>query len=177
MAHRTTHPTVTGAAGLLLALGLALAGCSATPPAPGESSAPQSSASSTATAPHGPVDCDAVVGVFGAFVEAALSGISTEVTNGEVAANFRTAADRFDAAAVPADAPGWSKLGQVIHEYADAWAALDPAGSAFDNLEPVEERVDAFAESIGFDNDEYEDHTDTIIGQECVDEFEALFQG
>lgn len=93
---------------------------------PDDPSATQPSASSTTrapAAPGGPIDCDAIVGVFGSFVEAIFSGISTEATNGEVAARFEVAADNFDAATVPDDAPGWEKLGQVIHAYADEWAA------------------------------------------------------
>lgn len=180
MAHTATRSTLTGAAGLLLVLGLALSGCSATPGAPGDPAATQPAASESTSppaAPDGPLDCKAVVDTLITYFDAAFAGMSTEATNRDVAAKFQGAADQFDSTPMPPGATAWGKLGQVIHAYADEWAALDPSGGAFGNLEPVEARVDAFSESIGFDNNDYDDNTDALIGEQCADEFEAIFEG
>jgi hypothetical protein len=163
---------------------LLLAGCAGAQPTGGETS-PQSSEGSKqngSTAPtseataSGETDCVAVGDAIVAWFEASFAAASTEVTNGEVAAQFAAAADAHAAVSPPPDAPAWENLGAVLDEYVSEWSALPADEGALGNAETVEANVDEFASSIGFDNDDFDDYT-PIVGETCNAELEATFEG
>lgn len=162
-------------AGIAMLLSLAMTGCTVGPTSAGGESSESAEGEATQEGTATEVDCAAVGEVFISFATAALSGISTEVTNGEVADNYAEVLDKFNAVAAPADAEQWDTLGAVIEKYATEWAALPADGGAIENIEAVEDTVDDFAESQGFDNDDYEDVT-PIVGAECNAELEAAFE-
>jgi hypothetical protein len=151
---------------------LALTGCTS-PAAP----APNSSAPAVQGegAPAGEIDCTAVGDTLIAWIEASFAGISTEITNGEVAAQYTVAANAHAAASVPGAAE-WEVLGDVIDEYVSQWSALPADEGAFENVETVEAHVDSFAKSRGFDNDNFDDMT-PIVGEDCAAELEGLLEG
>lgn len=120
----------------------------------------------------GEIDCIAVGLAMAAWIEASFAGISTEITNSELAAEYTTAAEAHAAAAAPG-ADEWAVLGDVIDEYVAEWSALPADGGAIEHIEQVEERVDAYAASLGFDNDDFDDFA-PVIGEACADELEVL---
>ena len=167
-------------AGVVGIAALLLSGCAGAAPNSGDDGgvdAPTAVASEAPKAEESKaaeIDCVAVGDTLIAWIDASFAAISTEVTNGEVAAKYSAAADAFDATTAPG-ADQWEDLGAVIDEYVAQWSALPADGGALENAETVEANVDAFAEGIGFDNDEFDDMT-PIVGEACAAELEGLFE-
>lgn len=167
-------------AGVVGIAALLLGGCAGAGPSTGDEGAAGAPTTTTSEAPMSEetqaaveIDCVAVGDTLIAWIDASFAAISTEVTNGEVAAKYSAAADAFDATTAPG-ADQWEDLGAVIDEYVAQWSALPADGGALENAETIEAQVDAFADGIGFDNDEFDDMT-PIVGEACAAELEGLF--
>lgn len=162
-------------AGVALLFGLVLSGCTAGTGVSGGAT-PGANPSADPSTPAVVADCQAIGEVLIAFTTAAFSGISTQAKNSDVAAAFQAAADQFDQTEAPAGATQWENLGAVIHAYASEWAALPADGTPLESLEQIEAKVDALAESKGFDNNDYSDLA-AIVGSDCADELKGLGLG
>lgn len=164
---------------------LTLGGCAAPAtgganPGGGETGAstpadPAASAPAEAQQPPGEIDCGAVRTTLVAWLEASFAGISTEITNAELAGEYVAAADAHAAATVPGAAQ-WDLFGEILDEYVSQWSALPAEGKAIEHIETVEAHVDAFAESRGFDNDDFDDLA-PIVGEQCADVLDDLVDG
>jgi hypothetical protein len=167
-------------AGVVGIAALLLSGCAGAGPSTGddgEADAPTTTSEAPKaeeTKDAAEIDCVAVGDTLIAWIDASFAAISTEVTNGEVAAKYVAAAEAFDATVAPG-ADQWDNLGAVIDEYVAQWSALPADGGAIENAETVEARVDAFAGGIGFDNDDFDDMT-PVVGEACAAELEGLFE-
>jgi hypothetical protein len=168
-------------AGVVGIAALLLSGCAGAAPGTGDDGAADAPTTASSEAPKAEetqaaaeIDCVAVGDTLIAWIDASFAAISTEITNGEVAAKYSAAADAFDATTAPG-ADQWDNLGAVIDEYVAQWSALPADGGAIENAETVEAQVDAFAGGIGFDNDEFDDMT-PIVGEACAAELEDLFE-
>lgn len=137
-----------------------------------ESTTEETPADEGSAEPAGETDCAAVRDTLVAWLDASFAGMSTEITNGEVAVKYQTAADTHANAAVTG-AKDWELLGQVINEYASEWSQFPADAAAIDNIEVVEDHVDDYAEGLGFDNDDFDEMFPTV-SQTCADVFAGL---